>query len=283
MTANNEQQIDEIIELTEVVEEGTTQKQTIKKEAENVDAFPKEKAVESKDFDEELSDILESVIDDEPKAEEGPEKDAVDDLNFDDLFEEDIPTKDEMSSEEPLAEEEDLIQDDPIVQSSATPEEIDDEFAELDNIIADLDEDSPDQVLENASVEEEIISDLEKSVQQDEPEHKKLDENLLMEESETSKDRPESQDIDKVAALADKLINLEQRIDKLETGFEDKLAQIKADLLNEINAQMDKQVKPQITEMLATELDPLKQKIAQVEEKLDNLSIPGSDEIKEII
>jgi hypothetical protein len=276
MAAPNEQQMDEIIELTEIVEEGSPQEQTDKKDPENVDGFPKENAVESKDFDEELTDILESVIDDDPESEKEPEKDTLEDLSFDDLFEEDILSKDDLSSEKRSSEEENLTHDDAIVQSSATTEETEDEFAELDNIIADLDEDNPDQALEEASVEDEIISDLEKSIQDTESEKKKeaRDETSL---------KSESQDTDEIAIQQNKLINLEQRLDNLEAGLEDKLAQIKIELLNEINDQMDNQVKLQVTEILTSELEPLKQKIAQVEEQLNNLSIPGKDELKEAI
>jgi predicted RNase H-like nuclease (RuvC/YqgF family) len=46
---------------------------------------------------------------------------------------------------------------------------------------------------------------------------------------------------------------------------------------------MDNQVKLQVTEILTSELEPLKQKIAQVEEQLNNLSIPDKDELKEAI
>ena len=276
MAAPNEQQMDEIIELTEIVEEGSPQEQTDKKDPENVDGFPRENAVEGKDFDEELTDILESVIDDDPESEKEPEKDTLEDLSFDDLFEEDILSKDDLSSEKRSSEEENLTHDDAIVQSSATTEETEDEFAELDNIIADLDEDNPDQALEEASVEDEIISDLEKSIQDTESEKKKeaRDETSL---------KSESQDTDEIAIQQNKLINLEQRLDNLEAGLEDKLAQIKIELLNEINDQMDNQVKLQVTEILTSELEPLKQKIAQVEEQLNNLSIPGKDELKEAI
>jgi hypothetical protein len=276
MAAPNEQQMDEIIELTEIVEEGSPQEQTDKKDPENVDGFPKENAVESKDFDEELTDILESVIDDDPESEKEPEKDTLEDLSFDDLFEEDILSKDDLSSEKRSSEEENLTHDDATLQSSATTKETENEFAELDNIIADLDENDPDQVMEEASVEDEIISDLEKSIQDTESEKKKepRDETSL---------KSESQDTDETATQQNKLINLEQRLDNLEAGLEDKLAQIKIDLLNEIKDQMDNQIKLQATEILTPELEPLKQKIAQVEEQLNNLSIPDKDELKEAI
>jgi len=285
MTANNEQQnINEIIELTEVVEEGTSQEETDKKESENVEAFPKEKAVEGKDFDEELSDIFESVID-ESKPEDETKEDEIDDLGFDDLFEEEALIETKESPEERATDDkrEGPIQEDSTIQSSVTTEEFGDEFAELDNIIADLDESSHDEEQKDVSTEKKSSSYIEKSVQENQSEHKekKLDEDAL--NTETSLDNPENQDIEKIAALEDKLMNLEQKIDKLKTEFEDKLTGIKTKLINEINNQVADQVKLQIAEILPTELDPLKQKIEQVEEKLDNLSIPGNDEIKEIV
>ncbi|MBT8762606.1 hypothetical protein KFV02_01495 [Desulfohalobiaceae bacterium Ax17] len=284
MTANNEQQsLNEIIELTEVVEEGTSLKKTDKKESENVEAFPKEKAVEGKDFDEELSDIFESVID-ESKPGEKTKEDEIDDLGFDDLFEEEALIEAKESPEErAIDKREEPSQDDSTIQSSVTTEEFGDEFAELDNIIADLDESSPDKVQKDVSAEEKSLSYIEKSVQKNQSEHKekKLDEDAL--NTETSPDNPENQDIEKIAALEDKFMVLEQKIDTIETEFENKLTGIKNELINEINSQVAEQVKLQLAKMLPAELDPLKQKIEQVEEKLNNLSIPGNDEIKEIV
>jgi hypothetical protein len=282
MAAPNEQQMDEIIELTEIVEEGSPQEQTDKKDSENPDAFPKENAVESKDFDEELTDILESVIDDDPKAEKEPEKDTLENLDFDDLFEDDISEDNILDDLAPLKKG---SQKDDTEQPVTTSKETDDEFANLEDLIEDLGKDSPSDSETEESVEDEIISDLEKSVQEPTPEEqaKSQDKAPINQEQKLLEENKQKQDEGKVPIQEDKLTNLEQRLENLETGLENKFAQIKDEILKEINDLIKSQVKPQVTEILTAELEPLKQMIAQIEEQLNNLSIPGKDELKQII
>jgi hypothetical protein len=274
-------EVDEIIELTEVVEEGAPENSTNDQSTSNEQSFPREKAVENNDFDEDLNDILESVIDDEPETKKKPEKDDPADLNFDDLFEDDISEDnilDEFTSSKEKSPEEDTE------QPLKTSEKADDEFADLDNLIDELDKDSSPETGAKKSVEDEIISDLEKSVQEPAPEEQAKSQDKAPEQKpELLEENKLEQDKEEVPIQEDKLTNFEQRLENLETGLENKFAQIKDELLKEINELIDGQVKPQVTEILTSELEPLKQMTAQIEEQLNNLSIPDKDELKQIV
>jgi hypothetical protein len=282
-------EVDEIIELTEVVEEGTSENDINTQQTPNEHNFPREKAVENKDFDEELSNILGSVMDEEPETKKKSVRDDPEDedLNFDDLFDEDISEDDILDELDPSKKSSPKSNPEQTDTTSEETKKTDDEFADLDNLIDELDKSPSPETKAKKPVEDEIISDLEKSVQEPVPEEQVKSQNkapIKQDEKPEPLEEPEQeQNEEEVPIQEDKLTSLEQRLENLEAGLENKFAQIKDDILKEINELIKNQVKLQVTEILTSELKPLKQKIAQVEEQLNSLSIPDKDELKETI